>query len=324
MAIGSMHIEWLSSLALRSEISSGAAVLDLGPQDLFIEREPLHRIASRHLKSADCAEKIEEIFNGQSPKPDAQPAFYSIFGAGSYCSIDLTDPRANYSIDLNQPLSQNIGRYDVVTNFGTTEHVFNIGQSFANIHDLLKVGGIQLHAVPSYGYIDHGFYNVHPSAYLDMAKANNYDLVDVLYIDNINVRMARPIEVTPFDFGTLPIQLRDMTDTTALMNKAAIQFYRNLAAPETRTVLEAMVPKGQIDSPIDMPDKRLPIFVVFDLMFVALRRTSSSPREFVTPIQGVYAEMQRQNAGKRRAEGEAANNTHKRKGSFWDRLRCLY
>jgi hypothetical protein len=320
MAIGSMHIEWLSSLALRSHIPAGAAVLDLGPQDLFIEREPLRRIASRHLKPVDCEKTIETIFNGTSPKPDAQPAFYSIFGAGSYRSVDLTDPRADYTIDLNQPLPQNIGRYDVVTNFGTTEHVFNIGQSFANIHKLLKVGGIQLHAVPSYGYIDHGFYNVHPSAYLDMAKANNYDLVDVLYIDNINVRMARPIEATPFDFGTLPIQLRDMTDTTALMNKAAIQFYRNLAAPETRTVLEAMVPKGQIDSPIEMPDKRLPIFVVFDLMFVALRRTRSSPREFVTPIQGVYAEMLRQNGGKSASDGKAVRSADKRKAGFWDRL----
>jgi hypothetical protein len=318
MAIGSMHIEWLSSLALRSAIPAGAAVLDLGPQDLWIEREPLHLIASRHLKPVDCERTIATIFDGKSPKTNAQSAFYSIFGAGSYRSVDLTDPRADYAIDLNQPLSQDIGRYEVVTNFGTTEHVFNIGQSFANIHKLLKVGGLQLHAVPSYGYIDHGFYNVHPCAYLDMAKANNYDLVDVLYIDNINVRMARPIEMAPFDFGTLPIQLRDMTDTTALMTKAAIQYYRNLEAHETRTVLEAMVPKGQIDSPIEMPDKRLPIFIVFDLMFVALRRTSSSPREFITPIQGVYAEMQRQNAGRDMPGREAGMN---KQAGFWDRLR---
>ena len=154
-----------------------------------------------------------------------------------------------------------------------------------------------------------------------MAKANNYDLVDVLYIDNINIRMARPIEVTPFDFSTLPIQLSDMTDTTALMTKAAIQFYRNLAAPETRTVLEAMIPKEQIDSPIEMPDKRLPIFIVFDLMFVALRRTSSSPREFATPIQGVYADMLRQNAGTGAPAGETGKSADKRKAGFWDRLR---
>jgi hypothetical protein len=291
-----MHIEWLSTLALRSQIPAGGSVLDLGPQDLWIEREPLQRIAKRHLHGADCEKTLDAIFDGKSPRPGAQPAFYSIFGGGSYRSIDLTDPRADYALDLNLPLPPDVGSYDVVTNFGTTEHVFNIGQAFANIHKLLKVGGIQLHAIPSYGYIDHGFYNIHPSAYLDMARANEYEIVDVLYIDNINVRMARPIEAKPFDFSTLPIKLSDMTDTVPLMTKAAMLFHHNLQSAETQKVLAAMVPKEALKSKIAMPDKRLPIFIVFDLMFVALRRTSKSPHELVAPIQGVYADMQKQNA----------------------------
>jgi SAM-dependent methyltransferase len=296
VAIGTMHIEWLSTLALRSQIPAGAAVLDLGPQDLWIERDPLQRIARRHLEAADCDKTLDAIFDGKSPRPGAQPAFYSIFGGGNYRSIDLTDPRADYALDLNLPLPPGVGSYDVVTNFGTTEHVFNIGQAFANIHKLLKVGGIQLHAIPSYGYIDHGFYNIHPCAYLDMARANDYEIVDVLYIDNINVRMARPIEAKPFDFSTLPIQLGDMTDTVPLMTKAAMLFHHNLQSAETQKVLAAMVPKEALKSRIAMPDKRLPIFIVFDLMFVALRRTSRSPDELVAPIQGVYADMQKKNA----------------------------
>ena len=54
MAIGSMHIEWLSSLASRSHIPAGAAVLDLGTQDLWAEPEPLRRVAARHLGPVDC------------------------------------------------------------------------------------------------------------------------------------------------------------------------------------------------------------------------------------------------------------------------------
>src|SRR5262245_49655545 len=255
MAIGSMHIEWLSSLALRSQIPAGAAVLDLGPQDLFIEREPLRRIASRHLRSADCDKTIETIFNGTSPKRDAQPAFYSIFGADSYRSIDLTDPRADHAIDLNRPLPQDIGRYDVVTNFGTTEHVFNIGQTFANIHNLLKVGGIQIHTLPAYGYIDHGFYNIHPCVYVDMAGANAYDIVDLFYVDNIYVRMGHVTHAEPFDFGTLPIHRRDMSDTYGLMTKAAMLFQRNLQSAETRAVLEKVPPRKTLTSTLVMKEE---------------------------------------------------------------------
>jgi hypothetical protein len=291
MAIGTMHVEWLSSLALRSALPRHAALLDLGPQDLWMEREPLRRVASRHLGPADCDRAMTAIFDEATAKPksDAQAAFYSIFGADSYRSIDLTDPRADYAADLNHPLPRNIGRYDVVTNFGTTEHVFNIGQSFASIHGLLKVGGVQLHTLPSYGAIDHGFYNIHPCTYLDIAKANHYEIVDFLYIDNINVRMARPIESAPFDFGSLPIQLPDMADTSKFMTRAAVQLYRNLESPETRLVLERMAPKDRSYVPKPMPDEQLPIFLVFDFMFVALRRTKRSPHSFVAPLQGIYS-----------------------------------
>jgi hypothetical protein len=61
VAIGTMHIEWLSTLALRSQIPAGAAVLDLGPQDLWIERDPLQRIARRHLEAADCDKTLDAI-----------------------------------------------------------------------------------------------------------------------------------------------------------------------------------------------------------------------------------------------------------------------
>ena len=209
-----MHIEWLSTLALQSKIPPNAAVFDLGSQDLWTEREPLRRVARRHLSPDACETAIHEIFGDEAkPGSDAQRAFYSISGGHSYRSLDLSDPRADYAYDLSYPLPD-IGKYDVVTNFGTTEHVFNIGQSFENIHNLLNVGGLQLHTLPAYGYIDHGFYNIHPCAYLDMAKANEYEIVDFNYIDNINTRMARPIEDEPFDFGTLPIQLSDTNERT--------------------------------------------------------------------------------------------------------------
>src|SRR5262245_22517514 len=291
MAIGTMHVEWLSSLALRSALPRHAAVLDLGPQDLWMERDPLRRVASRHLGPADCDRAMTAIFDEATAKPksDSQKAFYSIFGADSYRSIDLADPRADYAADLNHPLPRSIGRYDLVTNFGTTEHVFNIGQSFASIHKLLKVGGLQLHTLPGYGAIDHGFYNIHPCTYLDMATANHYEVVDFFYVDNIYVRMARPIESAPFDFGSLPIQLRDMADTNSFMTKAAVQFYRNLESAETRSVLEGIAPSDPPYAPRPMPDEQLQIFLVFDYIFVALRRTKRSPDSFVVPVQKIYS-----------------------------------
>ena len=312
MAIGTLHIDWLSALALKGAIPPDAAVLDLGPQDIIrVERSTMERVARRHRSPAKAILAMDRIYgDGAVPKPDAQATFYSIFGATDYRSLDLTDPRADFALDLNHPLPD-IGKFDVVTDFGTSEHVFNIGQSFANIHNLLKSGGVALLTLPSYGYIDHGFYNIHPCAYLDMAKANAYEIVDFSYIDNINTRMARSIDVEPFDFTSLPIQLGDMNDTHAFMKKALMLFYENLQSEETRWALEAIAPPAPLPQPKKswfgrkqeapkpaMPNAELPIFVVFDMMFVALRKTERSPEKFALPIQGVYAEMQRQNAAR--------------------------
>ena len=100
-----MHIEWLSALALQSKIPPNAAVLDLGPQDLWTEREPLRRVARRHLSPDACETTMREIFGEEpKPRPDAQRAFYSIFGGHDYRSLDLTDPRADFAYDLSYPL----------------------------------------------------------------------------------------------------------------------------------------------------------------------------------------------------------------------------
>src|SRR5262245_3064881 len=114
MAIGSMHVEWLSMLALNAKIPKNAATLDLGPQDLWMQREPLTRVAQRHLPEAACKATLEEIFgDGHVPKANSQRAFYSIFGGGDYRSLDLTDPRADYAYDLNHPIPESAGKYDI-------------------------------------------------------------------------------------------------------------------------------------------------------------------------------------------------------------------
>jgi hypothetical protein len=267
-----MHVEWLSALARRSAIPRNAEVIELGPQDLWIDRASLQLVARRHLGPSDCERALSDIFDGETPRRDAQPAFYRIFGASSYQAIDLEDSRAQFRVDLNRPLPRSIGTFDVVTNFGTTEHVFDIAQTFRSIHQLLRVGGLQLHTLAAYAHIDHGFYNVHPTAYVDMAKANNYEVVDLSYVDNINFRMAEPIGEEPFDFAGLPIQLADMKDTNAFMTKAALLFCANV-----KMVSEAP------------PDPRYPLHTIFDMLFVALRKTRHSPKSFVLPTQSIYA-----------------------------------
>lgn len=89
-------------------------------------------------------------------------------------TIDLTDSYGSgvEIIDLSIPTSINI-QFDIITNFGTTEHVEPESGQYTcwnNINDLLKVGGLLINEVPTdngywydhcrYFYTDDFFYNL--------------------------------------------------------------------------------------------------------------------------------------------------------------------
>ena len=265
MAIGSVHVEWLSNLAARGVLPKGFSVLDLGPQDVQVTRDYFTEVCIRHLGRELAPTAVDDVFDNESPRTTGQPAFYRVFGATRYASVDLADQRATFAHDLNAPMPE-IGQYDVVTNFGTAEHVFDIATAFRSMHRLLKPGGLSLHCMPAFAFIDHGFYNVHPVFFVELAKANAYEIVDFSYVDNMFVR-NRHHTAGVFDFDALPIRLEDTTNTQTFMTKVVDLFRRNLETTRAEDVHGYSC-------------------FIFDLLFVALRRTGASPISLKPAIQG--------------------------------------
>ncbi|WP_299828255.1 hypothetical protein [uncultured Roseobacter sp.] len=79
-------------------------------------------------------------------------------------SLDFTDAEgAEYIHDLSLPLGDDLKcRFDLVYDGGTTEHVFDIAQSFRNVDQLLAENGIFISCVGSDGWFGHGFYQIGP------------------------------------------------------------------------------------------------------------------------------------------------------------------
>jgi len=110
--------------------------------------------------------------------------FWETFlGQHTYEAIDLhgIDERA-HKLDLNEPVSLT-GQYDIVCNFGTAEHIFNVYQVFRTIHERTKPGGLMMHGLPFQGWVDHGFYNFQPTFVFDLAEANNYAPAVIMYAE---------------------------------------------------------------------------------------------------------------------------------------------
>lgn len=96
-----------------------------------------------------------------------------------YQCIDTSGEFGALPLDLNVDgvPAEHVGRYDLVTNFGTTEHVFNQLNVLKVIHDLTKPGGVMIHGVPFTGWTVHGLYNYTPKFFWCLQEQNQYELV---------------------------------------------------------------------------------------------------------------------------------------------------
>jgi hypothetical protein len=263
MAISPLVVAWLSSLTSR-EVLRGGAVLEMGPSDLILYTPPaIEFYIRRHVPADRVGAMMAKLFDSQGQfRREEIGTLYSVFGYTKYRSIDLADPRADWRCDLNHPVDIP-ERFDAIANFGTAEHIFNISEVFRSMHVLLREGGVQLHIMPVFGDVNHGFYNIHPTVYLDVAKANDYIVEDIRYLDQINRRTDEHV-----------LKFRDDVNFDAL--------------PIGRAQLESHMTIGaEIDKNLLAIQKRTPGAAARDYAFVAMRKVREQP--FRIPIQRLYA-----------------------------------
>lgn len=170
MGIGAHAIRLTRILAEAGAFPSGARVIELGSQDFAPDLASARASIAREFNFVG----VEDIELPQD--------LYRRLGCSVYECIDLDGHHGARTFDLNEDLRAKYGfdaTFNVVTNHGTTEHLFNQMQAFRNIHDMTAIGGVMLHALPFQGYQNHGLFNYQPSMFLDMAVANNYEMLGI-------------------------------------------------------------------------------------------------------------------------------------------------
>tara|TARA_R110000803_G_scaffold27700_1_gene64586 strand:+ start:1368 stop:1994 length:627 start_codon:yes stop_codon:yes gene_type:complete len=102
-----------------------------------------------------------------------------------HTSIDITGLDGSIPIDLNSseiPLKE---KFDLVTNFGTSEHIEpNQYEAFLHIHNLCKIGGLMIHEVPHVGFWEgHCKFYYDEAFFKKLAEDNNYSIVEIKRIN---------------------------------------------------------------------------------------------------------------------------------------------
>lgn len=93
-----------------------------------------------------------------------------------YTAIDVDGSPESVPLDLNfDEVPRTLrGRFGLVTNFGTTEHICNQLNAFKSIHDLAALGGVMVHHLPAAGALNHGIFNYNMKFFWHLARSNDY------------------------------------------------------------------------------------------------------------------------------------------------------
>lgn len=169
MAISECHYRILKQLREDGTLPACRSILNIGQPNWYGDMQI--EVAWKEIVGSEC--------QSQEAAFDLGELLYGQLLGGShvqFASIDLGGDDRAIKADLNAPCAIGSCNFDLVVNHGTAEHIFNVGQVFRTMHDHCRVGGFMIHESPWTGWIDHGFYSLHPTLFYDVAAANGYAL----------------------------------------------------------------------------------------------------------------------------------------------------
>jgi len=190
MGIGPKNLIRIQDLCDKGAVPSDASVLELGAQEIYCAgMEDFVANFSRYFvdrKSAGWSAttlSTDEVF-ALSSQGFSAPLFRAC--GFSYKALDIFDGDSVMLFDLNiqSPPPNLVGQFDLITNFGTTEHLINQRLAMQTIHDLTKPGGVIYHDLPLGGYHTHGYFSYNPMFFQHLAEANSYDILYHAYSRN--------------------------------------------------------------------------------------------------------------------------------------------
>jgi hypothetical protein len=102
-------------------------------------------------------------------------SFLRLLGASEIVSFDASDyEEASRIQDFNLPLEKKFfGRFSVVLDGGTLEHIFNFPQAISNCMEMVEPGGHFLGITPANNFVGHGFYQFSPEVFFRIFSLGN-------------------------------------------------------------------------------------------------------------------------------------------------------
>ena len=182
MGIGITEVQLLLELHNQGKFNSFKNILDIGSHDLHVKKEDLRELVLQAGIDDTFVDQIENIDNWPSQPRASAKALYSSLGITEYSSFDINGEIGAIPIDLNLELKDNslFNKFDIVTDFGTCEHIFNVSECYKTIHKITKVNGLII--INQSVFKGNGYFQFDRSFMEGIAAANNYKIIYACYV----------------------------------------------------------------------------------------------------------------------------------------------
>ena len=154
-----------------------SSVVEIGSQELHLKKNDLKEFFDYAGLQSNLVDAYPNIDNFPNQPRCTSKYFYQSLGFKEYECIDINAEHNAIKHDLNKPFKDEskFNKFDLVTDFGACEHVFNIAECYRTMHNLTKPGGyIFINQMVLYG---NGYFLFDSPFIEGVAMANNYKII---------------------------------------------------------------------------------------------------------------------------------------------------
>lgn len=149
----------------------------MGITKTSLDRLNNHQVLDKGAKMLELG--AQNVYDSENYGKVAKDIFEAI--GIIHTSIDIKAHQGAIEADLREPITFTKSKFDIVTDYGTTEHVEgNLYEAFKNIHNLCRKGGVMIHENPKTGnWPEHGFNYYTQDFYKELAKLAGYEILEL-------------------------------------------------------------------------------------------------------------------------------------------------
>ena len=201
VGLGPPVLELYRQLKIRGALDGISEVMELGSQDFWCPQPNLVRALCA---AFGCSAPGPELLNTNNVQQQPARLLYEALGIKYHC-VDVDGRVGSLVLDLNfdNTPEQHKGKYGLVTNHGTSEHLLNQLNVFKMIHEFARPGGVMIHAVPFTVHLEHGFFNYQPNFFECLARYNSYETLGIWVGPDWSLASFIPWDPALLDFLTL-------------------------------------------------------------------------------------------------------------------------